>query len=109
MPTLNNFKILGIGEWTIKILKFKHNTQHASFFILVYTYLPWTKAWQPTPVFLPGEYPWTEEPGGLQSIGPQRVGHDQPTKHSTLLLLLNKICNLFSRRESNPTSIDKIL
>ena len=23
----------------------------------------------PTPVFLPGESPWTEEPGGLQSIG----------------------------------------
>ena len=20
--------------------------------------------------------PWTEEPGGLQSLGPQRVGHD---------------------------------
>ena len=20
--------------------------------------------------------PWTEEPGGLQSMGPQRVGHD---------------------------------
>ena len=24
--------------------------------------------WQPTPVFLPGEFPWTEEPGGLQSM-----------------------------------------
>ena len=24
------------------------------------------RAWQPTPVFLPGESPWTEEPGGLQ-------------------------------------------
>ena len=22
------------------------------------------------------EIPWTEEPGGLQSIGPKRVGHD---------------------------------
>ena len=22
------------------------------------------------------EIPWTEEPGGLQSVGPQRVGHD---------------------------------
>ena len=26
-------------------------------------------AWQPTPVFLPGESPWTEEPAGLQSMG----------------------------------------
>ena len=25
--------------------------------------------WQPTPVFLPGKIPWTEEPGGLQSMG----------------------------------------
>ena len=29
-----------------------------------------------TPVFLPGEYSWTEEPGGLQSLGSQRVRHD---------------------------------
>ena len=28
---------------------------------------------QPTPVFLPGESPWTEELGRLQSIGSQRV------------------------------------
>ena len=31
---------------------------------------------QPTPIFLPGEFPWTEEPGGLQSMGSQRIGHD---------------------------------
>ena len=36
----------------------------------------WRRAWQPTPVFLPGESPWTEEPGRLQSIGSQRVGHN---------------------------------
>ena len=29
-----------------------------------------------TPVFLPGESPWKEEPGYLQSMGLQRVGHD---------------------------------
>ena len=27
--------------------------------------------------------PWTEEPGGLQPMGSQRVGHNWPTKHST--------------------------
>ena len=37
---------------------------------------PLRRAWQPTPVFLPGESPWTEEPGGLQSMGWQRVGHE---------------------------------
>ena len=25
--------------------------------------------------------PWTEEPGGLQSMGSQRVGHDLVTEH----------------------------
>ena len=34
------------------------------------------RAWQPTPVFLPGESPWTEEPGRLQSMGWQRVRYD---------------------------------
>ena len=26
---------------------------------------PWIRTWQPTPAALPGESPWTEEPGGL--------------------------------------------
>ena len=26
---------------------------------------PWRRAWQPTLVFLPGESPWTGEPGRL--------------------------------------------
>ena len=39
--------------------------------------IPWRRAWQPTPVFLPGESPWTEEPGGLLfTVGWQRVGQD---------------------------------
>ena len=28
------------------------------------------------PVFLPEGSPWAEEPGGLQSMGSQRVGHN---------------------------------
>ena len=35
--------------------------------------------------------PWTEEPGRLQSIGSQRVGHDQVTKHTYSLNIYN-IC-----------------
>lgn len=38
--------------------------------------IPWWRAWQSTPVFLPGEAPWTDEPGGLQSKGSQGVLHD---------------------------------
>ena len=34
------------------------------------------RVWQPTPLILPGEFPWTEEPGELQPTGSQRVGHD---------------------------------
>ena len=37
---------------------------------------PWRRAWQLTPVFLPGESPWTEESGRLKSTGSQRVGHE---------------------------------
>ena len=33
--------------------------------------IPWRRAWQPTLILLPGESPWTEEPGGLQSIRSQ--------------------------------------
>ena len=38
--------------------------------------LSWRTAQKPTPVFLPGESPWTEEPGWLQSMGSQRVKHN---------------------------------
>ena len=34
--------------------------------------------------FLSGESPWTEEPGGLQSMGLQRVRQDKVTKHTHL-------------------------
>ena len=30
--------------------------------------------------YLAWEIPWTEEPGGLQSMGSQRTGHDLVTK-----------------------------
>ena len=43
------------------------------------------RAWQPTPVFLPGECPWTEEPGRLQSRVLQRVGHNWVTKHNLFI------------------------
>ena len=44
--------------------------------------IPWIKKKQPTAVFLPGESPWTEEPGGLQSMGLQRVRQKSVTKHN---------------------------
>ena len=40
-------------------------------------------AWQPNSSILAWRIPQTEEPGGLQSMGSQRVGHNSVTKHST--------------------------
>jgi len=47
--------------------------------------IPWRRAWQPTPVFLPGKCPWTEEPwqGRMGFMGSQKVRHNWATKHST--------------------------
>ena len=45
----------------------------------------WSLGWEDAleeGVFLPGESPWTEEPGGWQSMGLQRVGPDWMTKRS---------------------------
>ena len=50
--------------------------------------IPWRRPWQPTPGLLPGESPWTEEPGGLQSIGLQRVGHDWSDFALTCMVVL---------------------
>ena len=38
--------------------------------------IPWRRKWQPTPVIPAWEIPRTEEPGGLQSVGSQRVGYN---------------------------------
>ena len=43
--------------------------------------IPWRRAWQPTPVLLPGQSPWTEMPGWPQSFGLQKVGHNWAANH----------------------------
>ena len=43
---------------------------------------PWSRKWQPTPVFLPGKIPWREELGRLQSMGSQSDGHNYMTEHT---------------------------
>ena len=44
---------------------------------VLFTVAKTQRAWQLTLVFLPGESPWTEQPGGLQSLGLKRVGHNR--------------------------------
>ena len=50
------------------------------------SHLSWRREWLPTLVSLPGESPWTEKPGGLQSIASQRVRHDWATNTTQLYL-----------------------
>ena len=57
---------------------------------------PWRRKWQPTPVFLPGELiPWTEEPGGLQSMGLQSWTRLRVTlSHFTFCEMLTVNCSV---------------
>ena len=41
------------------------------------------------------EIPWTEEFGGLQSVGSQRVGYDRATNTLTLTTSLINLCKEF--------------
>ena len=50
-------------------------------------------------------FPWTEEPGGLQSMGSQRVGHVYPTLN---LLSLNHRYSLSPWTVSNHTALRNV-
>ena len=58
--------------------------------------IPWRRAGQPTPVFLPGRIPGTEEPGGLQSIGSQELDMTEATVQSTMGIWRGGVIILFS-------------
>ena len=51
--------------------------------------MPWKRKWQPTPVFFPGEIPWTEGPGGLQSMGLQRVAYDLAHTNPLIMVVIS--------------------
>ena len=62
--------------------------------------ISWRRSWQPTPVFLPGESPRTEEPGRLQATGSQGVRHDwsnlaHSTHRNTKLYVLGELSELW--------------
>ena len=44
--------------------------------------IPWSRKWQPTPVFLPGKFHRQRSLGRLQSMGSQRVGHNWAHTHT---------------------------
>ena len=51
------------------------------------TKMPWRRLWQPTPVFLPGESPWAEEPW---QMAVHEVTHDWAAKHARAQKLHNR-------------------
>ena len=53
--------------------------------------IPWRRVWQPTPQFIPGESPWTEEPGRLQSMGLQSQ-IQLSAQHNTSIVSICHIC-----------------
>ena len=48
--------------------------------------ITWRRAWQCTSVSLPGESPWTEEPGRLQSVGSQELDITEAAEYAKPLL-----------------------
>ena len=44
--------------------------------------IPWRRAWEPTPVFLPGESPWTEQPVGYSPEGHKDSDTIEVTEHT---------------------------
>ena len=87
-----------VVHWVVSPSTYSRSSSNCSFSLLHYFSLViipisikhtttspiWKKKSSP-PVFLPGESPWTEEPGGLQSIGLQRVGRDWVTKYTNTI------------------------
>ena len=51
------------------------------------------------------EIPWTEEPGRLQSMGLQRVGHDLVTKHTRTYIVAMKTLSYHKPLSSQTKSI----
>ena len=64
------------GAWWAAVHGVAKSQTRLSDFTFTFHFHALKKEMQPTPVFLPGESPGTREPGGLPSMGSQRVGHD---------------------------------
>ena len=51
--------------------------------------IPWRRAWQPTPVFLPGESAWTEELGSYNPLDRKELDTTEATSHACILLVFS--------------------
>ena len=77
IPTCKNMSLLDSGNISLPHIRYMRKP------VTWVRKMPWRRNWQLTPVFLPEKFPWTEEPGGLQSTGSQRIGHELVTNIHT--------------------------
>ena len=68
---INNFRY---ADDTTLMAESEEASREFMFFLLLHFYLE--KAMAPHSSTLAWKIPWMEEPGGLQSMGLRRVGHD---------------------------------
>ena len=64
------------GGQVVKIPPAKTGDAGQAILISGFKKIPWRRKWQPTSVLLLRKILRTEEAGGVQSMGSQRVGHD---------------------------------
>ena len=93
-----NIRLIQITKEVFESLSKKESTYFVNGMI------PWRRAWQPTAVFLPGESPWTEEPGGLQSMGSQSYSHAFRETNSLRRTMQIVECSLLHRRAQGRVS-----
>ena len=71
--------------------------------------IPWRRAWQPTPVFLPGESPWTEEPGGYSLWSCKELGMTEQLKHMDTMIKKKSNKSQIYKIRNGQSELDKIL
>ena len=75
----------------------------------------WSLGWEdsleeeiPSTVFVPGEVPWTEETGGLQSMGFQRAGHNWATSLSLSYIYIYIYIYIYMKSLYNSISLSYV-
>ena len=68
--------------------------------------LSWRKKWQPTPESLLGEIPWTEYPGGLQSMGSQELDTTEGMSTHMVFLVVMYGCESWMIKKAKHQKIE---
>ena len=66
---------IGLFFPVMSLPRFHVMTVLVNAFAFTFPFMHWRRKWHPLQ-WHPTQIPWTEEPGGLWSLGSQRVGHD---------------------------------